>query len=34
MKTDWTKLSRTDFEESIRSFLAYKIESGRYKDEE
>jgi type I restriction-modification system DNA methylase subunit len=34
MKTDWSTLKQDDFEKSIRAFLAYKIESGRYKDDE
>lgn len=29
MKTDYSKLTQEDFEKTIRSFLAYKIETGR-----
>lgn len=29
MKTDYSKLTQADFEKTIRSFLAYKIETGR-----
>ena len=34
MKTDYSKLCQLDFEETIRSFLAYKIETGRISDNE
>lgn len=31
MKTDYSTLSQSDFEQTVRSFLAYKIENGRTK---
>lgn len=34
MKTDYTKLTQEDFEKTIRSFLAYKIETGRISDDD
>lgn len=34
MKTDYSKLTQTDFEQTIRSYLAYKIETGGLEDGE
>ena len=34
MKTDYSKLNQNDFEQSIKSFLAYKIENGRLSKDE
>ena len=29
MKTDYSELSQKDFEKTVRSFLAYKIDNGK-----
>ena len=34
MKTDYSKLTQADFEQTIRSFLAYKVETGRVSTED
>lgn len=34
MKTDYSKLTQSDFEKTIRSFLAYKIETGKVNKDE
>lgn len=34
MKTDYSKLTQADFEQTIRSFLAYKVETGRVNSDE
>ena len=34
MKTDYSKLTQADFEQTMRSFLAYKVETGRVSTDE